>query len=58
MQEVERLCDSVVVIAEGRGVAQGTVGELLAQTGTGDFEEAFVALAFGGAASASTAGAA
>ena len=58
MQQVERLCDSVVVVAKGRSVAQGTVGELLAQTGTGDFEGAFVALAFGGVAPASTAGAA
>ena len=46
MQEVERLCDSVVVIAHGRTVASGTVGELLAQTGEDDFEEAFVELAF------------
>ena len=29
MQEVERLCDSVVVVAEGRTVASGTVAELL-----------------------------
>ncbi len=46
MQEVERLCDSVVVVAHGRTVAQGTVAELLARTGTDDFEEAFVKLAF------------
>jgi sodium transport system ATP-binding protein len=46
MQEVERLCDSVVVVAEGRTVATGTVAELLAQTGQRDFEEAFVRLAF------------
>ncbi len=47
MQEVERLCDSVVVVAQGRSVAAGTVDELLAQTGERDFEEAFVTLAFG-----------
>ena len=47
MQEVERLCDSVVVVARGRTVASGTVAELLAQTGQTDFEEAFVRLAFG-----------
>jgi len=47
MQEVERLCDSVVVVARGRTVARGTVAELLAQTGQTDFEEAFVRLAFG-----------
>jgi sodium transport system ATP-binding protein len=46
MQEVERLCDSVVVVAHGRTVATGTVDELLAQTGEHDFEEAFVKLAF------------
>ena len=46
MQEVERLCDSVVVVAHGRTVATGSVPELLAQTGEQDFEEAFVRLAF------------
>jgi sodium transport system ATP-binding protein len=47
MQEVERLCDSVVVVAQGRTVATGTVEALLAGTGERDFEEAFVKLAFG-----------
>ena len=47
MSEVERLCDRVVVVAHGRTVAAGTVAELLARTGQTDFEEAFVALAFG-----------
>ncbi|HEX6703939.1 MAG TPA: ATP-binding cassette domain-containing protein [Albitalea sp.] len=46
MQEVERLCDEVVVVSHGRTVARGTVAALLAQTGEEDFEEAFVALAF------------
>jgi len=46
MQEVERLCDSVVVVAHGRTVASGSVDTLLAQTGERDFEEAFVKLAF------------
>ena len=46
MQEVERLCDGVSVVSHGRTVASGTVGELLAQTGERDFEEAFVKLAF------------
>ena len=46
MQEVERLCDSVVVVAHGRTVATGSVPELLAQTHEQDFEEAFVKLAF------------
>ena len=52
MQEVERLCDSVVVVAEGRTVARGTVAELLERTGQRDFEEAFVRLAFPPAAAA------
>ncbi len=47
MSEVERLCDSVVVVAHGRTLASGTVDELMARTGQDDFEEAFVALAFG-----------
>jgi sodium transport system ATP-binding protein len=46
MQEVERLCDSVVVMSHGRVVAEGTVDELLARTGRRDFEQAFVDLAF------------
>lgn len=47
MQEVERLCDHVVVVAQGRSVAQGSVAELLERTGRTLFEEAFVDLAFG-----------
>jgi sodium transport system ATP-binding protein len=50
MQEVERLCDRVVVVARGRTVAEGSVAELLARTGERDFEDAFVRLAFGEAA--------
>ena len=46
MQEVERLCDAVVIVAAGRDVARGTVAELIAQAGAADFEEAFVRLAF------------
>ena len=47
MQEVERLCDRVVVVARGRHVADGTVASLCEQAGSADFEEAFVRLAFG-----------
>ncbi|MEO7152709.1 MAG: ATP-binding cassette domain-containing protein [Burkholderiaceae bacterium] len=54
MSEVERLCDRVVVVSQGRTVASGTVAELLARTGQSDFEEAFVDLAFGSAATTST----
>ena len=46
MQEVERLCDHVVVVAQGRTVAEGTVAELSAATQQTDFEETFVQLAF------------
>ncbi len=47
MQEVERLCDTVVLVAHGRTVAEGTVDALRARTGDDDFEDAFVKLAFG-----------
>ena len=50
MQEVERLCDQVVVVAQGRTVAECTVNELLQRTGHSDFEACFVQLAFEGAA--------
>ncbi len=49
MQEVQRLCDQVLVMAHGRAVALGTVSELCALAGDDDFEQAFVRLAFGGA---------
>jgi sodium transport system ATP-binding protein len=44
MQEVSALCDSIVVIASGRVVAQGTPDELRSQTGHENLEDAFVAL--------------
>jgi len=47
MQEVERLCDHVVVVAQGRTVAAGTRAELSRASGHADFEDTFVALAFG-----------
>jgi sodium transport system ATP-binding protein len=47
MQEVQRLCDQVLVMAHGRAAAQGTVAELCALTGQDDFEHSFVQLAFG-----------
>jgi sodium transport system ATP-binding protein len=47
MQEVERLCDHVVVVAHGCTVAAGNVAELKAASGETDFEETFVKLAFG-----------
>jgi sodium transport system ATP-binding protein len=58
MQEVERLCDRVIVVSRGRTVAAGNVAELEAASGLSDFEETFVQLAFGPAAAAGPAGAA
>ena len=52
MQEVERLCDHVVVVAGGRTVADGSVPALRARAGEADFEAAFVRLAYGDAAAA------
>jgi sodium transport system ATP-binding protein len=46
MQEVERLCDHVVIVSHGHTISQGTVAQLNAQSGRHDFEETFVALAF------------
>jgi sodium transport system ATP-binding protein len=45
MHEVSALCDSIVVIAAGRVVAQGTPDEIRHQTGHENLEDAFVALA-------------
>ena len=45
MQEVSALCDSIVVIAHGRVVADGTPEELRRQTGRDSLEDAFVQLA-------------
>jgi sodium transport system ATP-binding protein len=46
MQEVERLCDQVVVVSHGRTVAEGSVASLNEACGERDFEESFVKLAF------------
>lgn len=46
MQEVERLCDTVVIVAQGKTVAKGNVQELMEQAQESDFEDAFVKLAF------------
>ncbi|HEY1076041.1 MAG TPA: ATP-binding cassette domain-containing protein [Fontimonas sp.] len=42
MQEVAALCDRIVVIAQGRVVADGTAEELRQQTGAATLEDAFV----------------
>jgi len=46
MQEVQRLCDHVIVMARGRAVAAGSVEQLCLLSGHDDFEQAFVSLAF------------
>jgi len=43
LEEVRTLCDRVVVLADGRVVAEGTPAELCLRTGVGTLEEAFVA---------------
>lgn len=47
MQEVASLCDEVVVVAEGRVVAEGTPEQLLERAGVDGLEEAFVRLVGG-----------
>jgi sodium transport system ATP-binding protein len=44
MQEVSTLCDTILVIARGRAVAQGSAEHLLARTGAASLEDAFVEL--------------
>jgi sodium transport system ATP-binding protein len=46
MQEVETLCDRVVVIAKGRTLHEGPLVELKTRTQQSSLEEAFVQLAF------------
>jgi len=45
MQEVEALCDQIVIVAHGRSVAHGTAALLRAQSGCATLEDAFVSLA-------------
>ncbi|MCA3219746.1 MAG: ATP-binding cassette domain-containing protein [Burkholderiales bacterium] len=47
MQEVEAICDEIVIVAHGRSIAHGTALALRAQAGTASLEDAFVALALG-----------
>lgn len=44
MDEVERLCDEVLVLDAGRVIASGSPGEIAAVAGTESLEDAFVAL--------------
>lgn len=45
MQEVESLCDHIIIVAHGRNVAQGSAQELRDQASTASLEDAFVTLA-------------
>ncbi len=44
LQEVAALCDRIVVLARGRVVAVGTQADLVARAGTGNLEDALIAL--------------
>jgi len=44
MQEVAALCDRIVILGDGRVVAEGTAQELIAQSGAATLEDAFVSL--------------
>ena len=44
MQEVSALADRIVIIADGRAVAEGTKEELIAKAGAQSLEDAFVSL--------------
>ena len=45
MSEVERLCDSVIIMRKGRVVDQGTCSELIEKHGRNNLEETFLKLA-------------
>lgn len=47
LEEVEALSDRIGVMTKGRLVAVGTAAELMEQTGTAKFEDAFVSLSGG-----------
>jgi sodium transport system ATP-binding protein len=48
MQEVEQLCDEVIVIAGGQVVAAGALADIRARAGNQQLEDAFVSLMDGG----------
>jgi sodium transport system ATP-binding protein len=48
MQEVEQLCDEVIVISGGQVVAAGALTEIRARAGNSQLEDAFVSLMDGG----------
>jgi len=42
MREAEKLCDTIAIVHQGRIMAEGTLGQLLEQTGAQDLEDVFV----------------
>ena len=45
MAEVERMCDEVLMLKQGRAVDRGTPGELLSRYGRDDLEQVFLDIA-------------
>jgi ABC-2 type transport system ATP-binding protein len=44
MEEVERMTQKIAIIDHGQIIAQGTVGEIVTQTGAANLEDAFISL--------------
>lgn len=44
MQEVAALCDRIIILAQGKVIAEGTASELLERSGRDHLEDAFVSL--------------
>ena len=42
MQEVERICDRVIILKQGRVAARGTPQEVIARYGRKDLEQVFL----------------
>jgi sodium transport system ATP-binding protein len=47
MQEVDAICDRIVIVAHGRSITDGTAAELRERSGCASLEDAFVTLALG-----------
>jgi ABC-2 type transport system ATP-binding protein len=45
MKEVERLCDTVIMMKEGRIVDRGTCNDLISRHGRGNLEDTFLKIA-------------
>jgi sodium transport system ATP-binding protein len=57
MQEVDAICDRIVIVANGRSITDGTAAELRERSGCASLEDAFVTLALGQPVPAATPGA-